>query len=875
MEKSRTCRLRRAHGLSVMAACALFCWTAAAKDVTWAGATGANWDTSSQNWVLTGTTTPAKFANGDNVTFDDTASRFECRITTSVKPASITFNNGTDYFLWTSINQPIQAGSGPTDKYGTGTLFLSNSVSASTSDVHIWKGTVKNLAPNQHYSFGGARRIYVHDGARLWLAARNSSGDVSAGRMDVVVYTNGVIDLNKPEGGVCPVKSLTLDGGTFVSGYGHAVYGTIKIEEKLAVRGTAPYVFTNSLNASGVPYDGQCITLGYNSATTFDIADITGGAETADAADDLPDATFCLPFLRASGWNAPYGCRDIVKRGPGRMTIAVTAQTGNYAPGGRWLVEEGTLEFNEQYSLCNTVTNPVCVLPGARLVLSQRNALCGANPNVLARPIVVDHGTFEVRRAFQKLGPLTLDHAAFVYTNTSDFVANYLGVLEFGTNLTVIAEDPVTLTPASNPTPARVTFHFAPDTVCTDIHVDAISGNAGADLTIDHVLDDCVSALYANANGVTTARTTKASGFIKTGTGTLLLTERNSSYSGRTEIREGTVVLDRPGYSSSTFGTGNKTYLGNMATAGRQIIVTTNGTLRINQRNIFQSMSEAGNPNLKAELVVRGGTLTCAAGAGSAIGNITFDDATWNRSSGNSNWGFWQLNHTFTLTGTRPYDFPIVSGSPATEAITIAPGTASTFAVDDITGDDAVDASFGFYFTQPRNENRRNYVYGFTKAGAGTLRLASTYSDGYRLNGTNDVTAGTLQVDTLTGLDATRLTLVRAGAYLSGTGKVTNVEIAAGGGFAATAGQKGMLTIAGDATVPATGVVEIANPRGMDTNRILVKFATVAGTLTIPDDLSGWTVKVDGVTMPPGFALLRQGNTLVAGCVQGTMLIFR
>jgi hypothetical protein len=101
------------------------------------------------------------------------------------------------------------------------------------------------------------------------------------------------------------------------------------------------------------------------------------------------------------------------------------------------------------------------------------------------------------------------------------------------------------------------------------------------------------------------------------------------------------------------------------------------------------------------------------------------------------------------------------------------------------------------------------------------------------------------------------------------------VSVAAGGGFAATAGQKGMLTIAGDATVPATGVVEIANPRGMDTNRILVKFATVAGTLTIPDDLSGWTVKVDGVTMPPGFMLLRQGNTLVAGCVQGTMLIIR
>ena len=51
--------------------------------------------------------------------------------------------------------------------------------------------------------------------------------------------------------------------------------------------------------------------------------------------------------------------------------------------------------------------------------------------------------------------------------------------------------------------------------------------------------------------------------------------------------------------------------------------------------------------------------------------------------------------------------------------------------------------------------------------------------------------------------------------------------------------------------------------------------SNLTGTLTIPDDLSGWTVKVDGVTMPPRFALLRQGNTLVAGCVQGTMVIFR
>ena len=71
MEKSEMCRFREwTKSLLAMAASLVACG-AAAKDLTWTGATGANWDTSSQNWVLTGTSTPTTFANGDNVTFDD------------------------------------------------------------------------------------------------------------------------------------------------------------------------------------------------------------------------------------------------------------------------------------------------------------------------------------------------------------------------------------------------------------------------------------------------------------------------------------------------------------------------------------------------------------------------------------------------------------------------------------------------------------------------------------------------------------------------------------------------------------------------------------------------------------------------------------
>ena len=60
MEKSEMCRFREwTKSLLAMAACLAACG-AAAKDVTWAGATGANWDTTTANWVLTGTTIAEK-----------------------------------------------------------------------------------------------------------------------------------------------------------------------------------------------------------------------------------------------------------------------------------------------------------------------------------------------------------------------------------------------------------------------------------------------------------------------------------------------------------------------------------------------------------------------------------------------------------------------------------------------------------------------------------------------------------------------------------------------------------------------------------------------------------------------------------------------
>lgn len=230
MEKSEMCRFREwTKSLLALVACLVACG-AAAKDLTWTGATGANWDTTSQNWVLTGTTTPAKFANGDNVTFDDSCAGTSCKIAANVTPGALVVRRDNDFTFIAS--SAIQNGMTSFDKYGSGTLFMEGNVSLATCDIHIWGGAIKNTKANSHMSFGGKApfKVYVHGGAKFWCYERNSSGDVTAGYCDVTVYTNGVFDVSKDTVGVTPVRSLTLNGGTFKSSKVDENYGVLKIE---------------------------------------------------------------------------------------------------------------------------------------------------------------------------------------------------------------------------------------------------------------------------------------------------------------------------------------------------------------------------------------------------------------------------------------------------------------------------------------------------------------------------------------------------------------------------------------------------------------------------------------------------------------------
>ena len=845
---------------------------ASARDLVWTGSASEDWNTTDKNWVESGSSTAVAFANGDAVTFDDSATRANCRVAANVKPSRITFRNDNDFTL-TAGGGMVVDGSGPTDKYGSGTLFLAGGVSGSKSDVHIWKGTVKNTQANQQSSFGGFRRIYVHDGGKLWFYERNCGGDVTSGRADVIVYTNGVFDVTKTTGGVVPVHSLTLDGGTLAHGAGgNNDYGTLKIEAGFAVRGTVPYVITNEANSA---YNGNHITIGYNSDTVFDVPDISG--------DDQPDLTLGMALFKPSysNWASPHGCHEIVKTGAGRMVIS-TAYHGansstNYAPGGIYRIREGELEFAAQQSLCGLIPQPVIVNTNATLRFSARNAMHWDFTTPARREIRVDHGTFilEEKTALgsghQFLGALTLDHATFDYSNMKGF-SDGLGLFTLTGKLTILDDQPVAFPDVPSAQNGRMRLWSDPQ----EIYVGKTSSVASqADFTIALPMGDRVTSYNNGIKGLA------MSGFIKTGPGTLELQNKGNDFSGYTEIREGTVRLDRPNYAASDFGASTKTYLGDMTKAGRQIVVSTNGTLHIAQRNIFSSMQVAGMPSLKSELVIRGGTLICSnatAVVGSGIGKLTFDDANFLYHKGNNAWGFWQINDTFRLTGTKPYDLRLSSDSTlhSSQCFCLVPGTKTTIEVDDITHDGAVDVSLELGLTLPADNGRTNYVYGFTKSGQGTLRMAQRYNaSSYLINGTNHVVAGTLQVDSVYSLSRSKLTLVEEGATLCGTGKVTNVEIKTGGGFAATKGRTEPLKVTGNLVLPEVGCVDFYSPGEDAPRQFRVPVATVTGTITAPNDFSGWIMKLNGGVAPAGFMLLRQGQSLMACRSQGTMLIFR
>ena len=822
--------------------------TLGAKDLTWTGSVNTTWDKATANW--NDGSGAAVFADSDNVTI---RSGTEMTLGGNVSPGDVAFDIAGAFTL--KLNEKSLTGLTSFEKLGAGSLtILSSSTSpgmAFHGPVDVKAGTLTLQGANcfkafSDFSSPAGTEYAIEGGAKMIVTDRNSIGkvDVLGGSAATVrVKKGGTLQFGPTSGSHCAnsVSNLFLEGGVLsFTAAGTADIGLLAVLDTVSFSGDAPYV----VEKPAVAYAGWLLPPGR--PARFDVADISG--------DGDPDVTFKIPFERYDGMSGRTGeGRGFVKSGAGRLALANAGSTDKQYPNGDITVEEGVLEYTQQASIRGMYDQTYTVKTNATLRFSMRNVVGGTPPEGgnYKTKFVIDHGSFVIDDPAGNPGhiylgeELVLDHATFT-TAMSGFGngVTALGALTFGRLVSFKGDTPYDFSPfqgMGNPF-----LHLGADPL-TEIRVADITGTASADVTLGYTLCD---RFYD-----TTSKSVPG-GFVKTGAGTLQIPVC-SAYRGNVEVREGTLLLDAPDYSSAKFGANAKSYIGDMTVEGRMVTVSTNGVLDIAQRNMLggYSYGATGMNNIKSTLVLKGGKLQISgSNAATVFGPITVDGGSFEYGS-TGVWGQFNFRGTFRVTGDKAVTLPRAKAGYSIHVL--YPYYATVFDVEDVTGDARVDLDSWLSPAIPPDENYYNgsqkdpatgekcpkFTYGFVKTGAGTMAL-NLSAGGLDFNDEARINAGTMLVNC--DLSKAGPFVVASGASVGGTGSVSALALAEGAGFAATAGQSAALTVSGDLAIPATGTIHFNIPDGTDPEQASANVVRTTGSITGLTNLSQWTLVVDG-----------------------------
>jgi autotransporter-associated beta strand protein len=188
-------------------------------NLAWRG-TNSNWDVlTTSNWLngVTATT----FAEGDAVTFDDTPTNHNVVVASTLYPASITFNNSSNYSLTGSGSGRISGGTGIT-KNGTGTVTLLSGLGLAndfTGPVNINNGILKMNGALSLGATNGATT--VASGATLDLNAQTPNAEPMFIQGAGFGGTNGAINNSGGQVNLAGgPRNITLQGDTTLNASG-------------------------------------------------------------------------------------------------------------------------------------------------------------------------------------------------------------------------------------------------------------------------------------------------------------------------------------------------------------------------------------------------------------------------------------------------------------------------------------------------------------------------------------------------------------------------------------------------------------------------------------------------------------------------------
>ena len=361
--------------------------------------------------------------------------------------------------------------------------------------------------------------------------------------------------------------------------------------------------------------------------------------------------------------------------------------------------------------------------------------------------------------------------------------------------------------------------------------------------------------------------------FVKCGLGTFEL-----YYGGNTttnlmkgacpiEVREGTLKVNAQNSNGA---------LGD-ASLGYEVKVYHHATLLLSARNAIGNATPIV-ANDSVFTVYTNGTFDMSSGTDiniQALGALDLLGGNFIAPKSSHLLGYLLIRNRLTL-GCKPDKLPYVF-SKAVEETGITFGRNTEFRVEDVTGDAAADGIFNCAVLARTNggwQDAQNPC-GFRKTGGGTMELNNPYQGNYsyhtRPTGVIAVEAGELRVN-INYSTASKYT-VADGAFLSGTGKVSKVEFAAGAGLRVDATKADVLELVG-ADFAGGGVIELSGVLPEDVKNLCVNCAKVGNPVTGDANLSGWKVKVDGEEISRAAVRLR-GGFLMASTMKGFCIIFK
>jgi autotransporter-associated beta strand protein len=436
----------------------------------------------------------------------------------------------------------------------------------------------------------------------------------------------------------------------------------------------------------------------------------------------------------------------------------------------------------------------------------------------------------------------------------------------------------------------------------TEFCVDEISGDGSEDVIIGVKLSD-----HCTNHTPVVIRT--HGGLIKSGSGTLALTNEVNTFSGDIVVQEGTLQvgpnwqlngssLVSPYISNST----SDHWLGCLTNRNRRIVVKSGASLYFPNRNCFGSQGGITNlcTNINITLVFDGGVFTNYAGQGFILPNLEFSNGgSVAPGTGPGNYGRFMVKERFTVKGSIPFEWNLSSAAHnkvsqmTQEALSINGFPENVFDIADVTGDSASDATFGIPFmigygyfrndTADGDHNIDDWKFGFRKTGLGTMRITapklvqthkSTKSGrgALSINGDPKVEEGELRVDGDLSLSDT--IRVSNGAYLSGTGLVNNVSISQGGGLRVSDGQSHYLRIGGNISIEDSLKIEVLLPANADVRNVRANVITFTKPVENIGPILSASVFADGVLVP-NIKLKYKDNKLSLRYMRGTTMVIR